>query len=218
MNFAQVQKQLENLPPTFLRNSTPFTQYMDALTAGMLRGAAPIDNMMAMVSNITNARYGWLDVWGLLFNVPRFVNEQDANYLARIQYEVTAGGGTPVGICKWILAVWGVSTEVLENLPSVGYQVIFPATLTTLQIQTILNSLIRIRPAGVPITIGALSPDGLYLQTINFFGASDVTGAYLAAGSVVSTVFLNVSTNNTTPLLPDLFLTDPTLNPSLAVA
>lgn len=216
MNFHQVQTQLENLPPTFLRQTSPFTQYMDALTAGMLRVTAPIDNIMAMVTQFSNARYGWLDIWGLLFNVSRFPNEADSVYLNRIQYEVTAGGGTPVGIAKWIAAVWGVQVEVLENLPSVGYQIIFPATLTTLQIQTILNSLVRIRPAGVPITIAAQSPDGLYLQTINFLGAADVTGAYLSASAVLSTVILNVSTNNTSPTLPDLFLTDPSLNPSLA--
>lgn len=217
MNFHQVQFQLENLPPTFLRQTSPFTQYMDALTSGMLRVTAPIDNIMASVTKFVNAQYGWLDIWGLLFNVPRFPNESDATYLNRIQYEVTAGGGTPVGIAKWIAAVWGVQVEVLENLPTVGYQIIFPATLTTLQIQNILNSLVRIRPAGVPITIAAQSPDGLYLQTINFLGASDVTGAYLSASAVLSTVLLNVATNNTSPALPDLFLTDPILNPSLAV-
>ena len=190
---------------------------MDALTSGMLRVTAPVDNIMAMVTQITNARYGWLDIWGLLFNVPRFPNEADVFYLARIQYEVTAGGGTPVGIAKWIAAVWRVQVEILEALPTVGYQIIFPATLTTAQIQAILNSLVRIRPAGVPITISAQSPDGLYLQTINFLSAADITGAYLSANAVLSTVILNPSTNNTGPTLPDLFLTDPTLNPSLSV-
>jgi hypothetical protein len=213
MNFQTVQSQLENLPNTYLRPGTPFTQWMDSITAGLTRDTGALDQISIQISDFINSRFGWVDIWGLLFNVPRFPNEPDQYYIARIAYEVMAGGGPPVAICAWVLAVWRINIQIIENLPAVGYKVIFPATLTTLQIEQILNSLVRIRPAGVPITIAAQSVDGLYLQTINFCGAADVTGAYLADQASTATVTLNESTNNTPPSLPDLFLTDPTLNP-----
>lgn len=213
MNFGEVQEQLTSLPNTFLRRLVPFTQYMDALTAGITRETAALDNMSVNVNDFQQASYGWLDVWGLLYNVARFSGEADQIYRNRIQYEVTAGGGPPVAIAKWIFAVWQVNVIILENLPNVGYQIIFPGTLTTAQIQAIMDSIVRVRPAGVPITIAAQTVDGLYLQTINFLSAADVTGAYLSSIASQSAITLRPTTNNLTPLLPDLFLTDPTLNP-----
>jgi hypothetical protein len=217
MNFAQVQAVLTALPKTFLRPQIPFTQWLDANTAGLVRYTGASDQISQQVAAFQNARFGWLDIWGLLFNVPRFNNESDGAYLTRIAYIVLAGGGTPVGIAAWVKAVWQVDVTVQESLPAVGYSLTFITALTDAQILALLVSLARVRPAGVPITAVYKAGSGLYLNTINFFDASpSVTGAYLTSGESESLTSLPAATNSTSPSLPDLFLTDPTLNPSLS--
>lgn len=214
MNFQQVQAVLNDLPATFKRPSVPFVQWTDADTAGAYRGAGAADGIAAQVQTFDQAQYGWLDVWGLLFNVPRLGDEADSRYKATIPYVVTAGAGTPVGIAKWINAVWGVSVTVQEQLPAVGYSINFPAGLSTSQIAQIVASLGRIRPAGVPFTIGQIASNGLYLTTINFAGgAPDVTGAFLAGATAGGVLPLGPGTNNAAPIVPTVFLTDPGLNP-----
>lgn len=214
MNYATVRAQLLDLPKTFLRPGLPFLQWIDALTAGMFRDTAGVDGISQQISNFGNARFGWLDIWGLLFNVPRQANEADAAYKARIAYEVTAGAGTPVGIAYWILKLWGVNATIQENLPAVGYNIEFQGSLTTSQITAILISLGRIRPAGVPFTVNSASSAGLYLNTVNFTNAPKVTGAYLAGSSGTADLGLGPATNNAAPILPTLFLQDAILNPA----
>ena len=218
MNFAQVQNILTDLPSTFLRPQAPFTQWLDSLTNGLTRYASAMDALSQQVAIFSQARFGWLDIWGLLFNVPRFSNEADQVYAARIQYIITAGGGTPVGIATWIYHVWGIEVTVTESLPTIGYSLLFPAETTDTQIADIVVSLARVRPAGVPIINISRVYGGLYLETINFLDlAPSVMGAYLAGQSSNAAGELSAGTNNAQPILPTLFLTDPTLNPSLAV-
>lgn len=215
MDFTQVQFQLKDLPPTYLRQGTPFTQWMDALTAGMILGTETIDQTISASSSANNARYGWLDIWGLLFDVPRLSNEPDISYLTRMKYELIAAGGPPVGMAFWIQKVWKVAATIQENLSTVGYNISLPNTLTTAQISAILSSLVAIRPAGVPFTTN-LSADGLFITTVNYVDTELITGSYLTTSVGNTTVTLSAATNNTPPALPTLFLTDPTLNPSLA--
>lgn len=216
MNFQQVQNQLTDLPRTFLRLGTPFTQWMDSITAGLTRYTSAADALIQQIVTFANAKFGWLDTWGLLFGIPRFANEADQNYSPRIPYIVQAGGGPPNAIAYWILNVWKVQVTVTENFPSVGYSITFPSGLTLAQIIQILISIARVRPAGVPITAVLQESSGLYLDTINFLDyAPSVTGAYLTQASSTPVSGLGSTTNNTQPLLPTLFLTDTTLNPNL---
>jgi hypothetical protein len=58
---------------------------------------------------------------------------------------------------------------------------------------------------------------GLYLGTINYLGiAPSVTGAYLFDPVDEITPDIPATTNNSVPLLPTTYLTDITINPSLA--
>ena len=213
MDWAAIQNQLNDLPRTFKRQGAPYTQLIDAITAGLFFGAAGDDGTLAAAASFPSARFGWVDVWGLLFNVPRNSNEADASYMARIVYQVTAGGGPPVAIAKWIKNVFGIDATIIENLPIVGYIIQFAILLTTQQVLTIVQSLAHVRPAGVPFTV--LSPDsGLYLDTINFLDGTNVTGDYLTGANLLN-LGLSAGTNNTPPTLPTLFLTDTVLNPGL---
>lgn len=224
MDFSTVQKQLTDLPLTFQRPGTPFTQWIDALTAGLTRDTAALDQLLSQVQSVDNAVYGWADIWGLLAGIPRFSNEEDRTYITRIIYILNAGGGTPVGMAAWIGAVWKVSAQITETFGQVGYNIVFNTTITLEQAVAIVASMVRIRPAGVPIlsiSVASRTTLGMFLDTINFLDlAPSVTGAYLSgtggAGGGVAVPGLYPATNSAVPLLPDLLLTDPTLNPSLA--
>lgn len=231
MDFQDVQQQLTDLPRTFLRQTVPFTQWLDSLTAMLTRDTGALDRLLEQIQSIANARFGWLDTWGLLFGIVRQSNEADQFYRARIIYEVNAGGGPAVAIAKWIKAVWRVDAQITETLGQVGYNVVFQTVITVPQAIQILQSLARVRPAGVPILSifipGSVGPGGtgggLFLDTINFLDlAPDVTGAYLVdvgggggggGATPIGNFGLSAATNSAQPILPDLLLTDPTLNP-----
>jgi len=215
MNYATDQAVLNDLPPTFKRPDVTYLQLVDSFTNGVNRFTNAADGVIAQAS-FTTAQDGWVDVFGLLFGIARNTDEATPSYMQRILFQVNAGGGPPQQIVKWIYNGWKITVQVVENLPAVGYYIIFPSSVTLAQINLILASLAYVRPAGVPLTGVFQSGAGLYLETINFLGAPDVIGAYLS-GSLSSVAYtLGAGTNNAVPQLPDLLLTDPTLNPGLA--
>lgn len=217
MDFPAVQKILDDLPTTFKRPGPPYRQWVDALSAGLYRLTESADGTASQLA-FPNAQFGWLDLWGTLFNVPRILNESDQIYAGRIIYTVTIGGGPGVVICNWIKQIWGQDSTVTDNPNATGYTVAIQGSLPTSTVLAILQSLIYARPAGVPFVALISSNIGPYLDTVNFLDAALVTGAYLGAGTVAASgLALNPATNNAPVLLPDLFLTDPTLNPSLSV-
>jgi hypothetical protein len=215
VNFTEIQNQILDLPNTFLREGAPFTQLVDAITAGLARSGISVDAVLTQ-TNFDNAAFGWLDFWGLLFGFPRLPNEPDSRYKNRITYGLTAGAGPPLAIQHWIELVWGLDCLVVENLPQVGYSIILSTPLTIAQVVQIWNSLVYIRPAGVPITGIFIPGPGGFLDTINFFNAPRVTGAYLGSQQNVWPLpGISSCTNNAQPNIPTLYLTDPTLNPDL---
>jgi hypothetical protein len=213
VDFSLVEAQLNDLPTTFKREGAPYTQWVDAEAAELTRYTSTADEILAQVQNFNNARYGWLDFWGLLFGgIARMLGEADARYAQLISYTVTAGAGPGVAIAKWIQVVWGLTATVTENLPGIGYTISFAESLTDDQIAMVLGSLGRIRPAGVPITASSSTRVGTYLNTINFAGgAPSMTGAYFGGVVFAGVSGVAASTNNAVPLLPDLYLIDPAL-------
>lgn len=211
MDFQEVEKQLNDLPATFRRQGAPYTQYVDALSAAMTRLTMPADGQIAQ-GDFTKSVDGWLDTWGEIVGILRGNNSPNQTYKAQMQYAVTARGGPPLAIVAWVLAIFGLLIEIIENLPQVGYVLVFPATLTTAQIQQIIASIGYVRPAGVPFSIET-SNLGTFLRTVNFISAPKITGAYLATGTTTIGLGLGPATNNSPPLIPTEYLTDPTLNP-----
>lgn len=212
MDFITVQGQLNDLPNTFKRPDQTYLQLIDSMSALLYRftqGADGTDTQLAF----QNAQYGWLDVWGLLMGIPRMQSEAGANYLARIMFEVLAGAGPPAQIQNWIAVVYQVQATVTENFPSIGYTITFQSTVSAAQAQQIVAGLSYVRPAGVPITGVFIVGVGTVLETVNFLAAASVVGAYLGGGLQPVALALGSTTNNATPIIPTLFLTDPTLNP-----
>ena len=61
------------------------------------------DATMQQVTTFDGAMDGWIDVWGLLFGVPRNDNEGNAPYAVRVAETVLAWVGTGPAIAAWIV-------------------------------------------------------------------------------------------------------------------
>lgn len=210
MDFADVQAQLNDLPTTFKRQGAPYGQLMDALSGGLSTFAIGVDGMMQQTAAFQQAQGGWLDVWGLLFLVPRDQGEGDAPYSLRITETVLAWVATIPAIQAW-LNLFAAGGTVGESLPQVGYKVTLPATMSMQDIAEFLENFNRIRPAGVPFGIQQ-STGGLYLGTEAFMSLGRVQGSYLVEPTGSQLLAIAAVTNNARPLIPDLFLTDPAIN------
>lgn len=213
MDNLQVLAQINDLPPTFKRGNDVFLEFIDALVASLSRYTNAADAINGQLV-YGNAAGGWLDLWGLLFGFQRFTNESNTHYSIRILQTLTGGAGPVNAMLLWTQIVWGVTISITEYIsPLCGYTIAFPATLTAVQINQILQGMSYVRPAGVPFNV-VVANIGTYLDTINFYDAGLVTGAYLGGGTTPFSPSLGPATNNSPPLVPSLYLTDPTLNPA----
>ena len=212
MDFAAVLAQLSDLPSTFTRSGAPYTQYIDSLSSPLALFTNGTD---AVVKQLTfgSTLNGWLDTWGLIFDLPRKNDEADSLYSARISETLLAWVGTVPALQVWI-NLFAPGGSIAEYASGVGYAITLPATLTPAQITAFFLTLSRIRPVGVPFTVNQLA-GGLYLSTLNFLGEGRMPGAYLYSTVSLGPVFNVASTNNAAPQLPDLYFVDPMLNPSL---
>jgi hypothetical protein len=205
-------QQLNDLPSTFKRPGAPYTQLIDSFNAALSRFTNGIDGTLAQTFN--TAQYGWLDVWGEIFNIQRVANESDSTYRVRIVLTLLAWVGTVPALEQWGIEMLGAPITVSENVGSVGYSLTLPGTLTNTQVTAFLMSLVRVRPAGVPFTI-VQAQIGLYLDTINYLDAYEPVGAYLTDDGSATAPLVAALTNSTVPLLPEFYFQDPTLNPGL---
>jgi len=214
MDFPTVQNSVNDVPATFKRQTQSFLQWADSESAALARGTIAADSILAMVVSILDAKYGWLDFWGLLFGLPRNASESDSTYLARVQYTISNGAGPLLAIQNWIEQIWGVAAVVTDSAGVLGYSITFPPVVTLAQVQQIIDGLNRVRPAGVPF-MEFLQNTGTYLDTVNFLDCARISSAYLGGEGVTRVYpFVSAGTPNTTAKLPTLFMTDPTLNPA----
>ena len=218
MNFASVQATLNDLPYTFRKTTTPYTQLVDAWSVMLALFTDGVDGTIAQTlppgTTFLDAVGGWIDVWGLAFNIARLPAESDHLYQARVLQLLSAIIGSAPAIQIWI-GLYAPGGSVSENLPAVGYTIRLPSAMTDLQNTQFFGGLQYVRPVGVPISFVAATT-GLYLGTIDFAGLDTVQGSYLAGGAAGTASLLPAVQNNALPQIPTLFLTDPTLNPSLA--
>lgn len=212
MDWNAVASQLSDVPRTFQRSGTTYQWLMNAYTAGLLRYTSAADGTNTQLSFQT-AVGNWLDVWGNLFNIARNNGEADGVYAKRIQFLLTRGKGTLVAIAQFIQTAENISATVTEQSP--GYTIQLGSQSTSFYAQ-IASDLKYVRPAGVPFLPFQVLRGGLYLGTVDYLGVHKVTGAYLTTPVTPVTPVMSATTNNSTPLLPTTFLTDPTLNPGLA--
>lgn len=94
MNFQAVLAQLNDLPATFRPNGNPYAQFINALASAQSLFTVGADATMAQAASFNGAIDGWIDVWGLLFGVPRNQTEGNIPYATRIAETVLAWVGT----------------------------------------------------------------------------------------------------------------------------
>jgi len=211
MQFQDVMGILNDLPTTFTRIGHPYDQFIDSVTTALARYTATADGVQTQIATFPGAVDGWLDTWGLLWSLPRQVNEANSSYATRIQETVLAWMGTLPAIQTWLnlFAPGGTVQEVVNGL---GYNINLPAALTPSQVLNFLVSLNRIRPAGVPFTVNQVGL-GTYLGTIDFLGDGAMVGDYMQFGTQSLALPLSATQLSALPLVPLLFLTDPSLAP-----
>lgn len=215
MDWNAVSAQLADLPSTYKRSGDTYTFLFKSFVMGLLRYTSAADGTTGQLA-FPQAIGKWLDTWGQLFNVPRNNDESDRAYATRIQFLLLSGKGPPVSIARYIQIVEGLSATVTEKFPAVGYRISMGLQTLAAYAQ-IISDLKYVRPAGVPFLPLTVLQGGLYLGTINYLGvAPRVTGAYLNQPFTTNGIVVPATTNNSRPLLPTTFLTDPFLNPSLA--
>ena len=215
MDLPSILARLNDLPSTFKRNGPPYTQLIDAIGAALAISGQAADATETQVQGFPAAVDGWLDVWGLLWGVPRQPNEANSPYATRITRTVLAWVGTLPAMQAWI-AFYAPGATIIENgSATLGYTITLPSTMTTAQVTTFLQSLGRIRPAGVPFNVNQLG-GGLYLGTTEFLSDGRVMGNYLTSNTGTLTLPLSPFTPNSVPLLPTLVFVDPTINPVYA--
>lgn len=217
MQWSDILARLNDLPGTFLRNGPtgePFSYWQNALAAGLYKDANASDGAVNQAT-FANAVGHWIDVWGQIFDIPRSSGETDAHYIARIEFLLTVEGGSPASISAFFTQAENINTVLSENFSACSWSVSLSSGLATNELNQVANDLRYVRPAGVPFNMLVLS-GGLYVGTLNYSGAARVTGSYL--NSPVKQFLPNISpnTNNAQPTLPTVYLTDPTINPSLA--
>ena len=211
MNYAAVLAQINDLPSTFVPAGNPYAQVAAARAAALAVFTSSADATEQQVQQFSNAIDGWIDVWGLLFGIPRNTNEGNVPYALRITETVLAWVGTLPALQVWV-NLFAAGGSVTENASGFGYIITLPGSMTFSQAVVFVASLGRIRPAGVPFVVvgGGL---GLYLDAEAFLGQGVVFGSYLTGYSTPGTFNLNATTNSSQPLIPSLLLGDPNLNP-----
>ncbi len=211
MDFPSVLATLDDLPDTFKRQGAPYTQLMDSLASSLALYTLGVDATMGQVASFSNAIDGWIDIWGLLFGIPRGQNQSNAAYKTAIQSILSAWVATVPAIQAW-MNLFAPGGTVVENNSGSGYVLQFSGATTLAQIQAFLTLFNRIRPVGVTFSITQAGL-GLYLGTEEFTGDGRVVGNYLTSLSTSVGLLLGPSTPNSVPLLATLIITDPTISP-----
>jgi hypothetical protein len=212
MDLSSVMGVLNDLPSTFRRAGPPYTQFLDSVTMALCRFTEAADATETQIRSWTAGPVdGWLDVWGLLFGVPRYPNESNIPYYTRVQRTVQAWVATVPAVQIWV-QFYAAGGVVTENVGSVGYTITIPASLSVTLLRQFLSSFNRIRPAGVPFAVYQIGL-GTYLGTVDFTADGMIVGDYLALGTQALPLNLDPMTLSNRPLLPMTIATDPVLNP-----
>lgn len=209
MNFLTVLSRLTSLPGTFLRSDSTFESWEDAQTFQLSEFCTTVDALVPMAVFQTSA-WGWVDVWGELFGIPRNPNEANQTYFARIQFTLQFPVGSAYAISTYSTAYWGQPVSVVES-SGVGYSIQLPSGINPAGIPQYIIDLERIRPAGVPFTLNQLS-EYTFLNTGKYLSGTRDAGAYLGGGLQSLGFTIPEPIINSQPILPTLLVTDPLLN------
>jgi hypothetical protein len=210
MNYADVIARLESIPTSFRRQGLTYQQLENAFAASLADYTSSMRALTAQ-ETITTAAFNWLNMQGDLYGIARFPNETSSAYLNRIQATLVAAKGTPVAIEIYINLITGLSATVTEQTTVPDWFLTLNGSVSLATLTQINSSIGFVRPAGVPFTYN-VAEGGLYLSTINYLGYGRLSGSYLVAAFDIVKPNIGANTNNSLPLLPSDYLTDPTIN------
>lgn len=218
MDFSQITAQIADLPSAFTRPGAVYQQLQNSFSGALLRGCSASDGIIGQLG-FQNATGVWLDAWGKLYGLSRKANEADSVYKARITFTLLCGKGPPIAIRTFVETAEGIpDATIVENLPNVGWNMNITTSVSSETLNQVANDVVYVRPAGVPFGPFSVLRGGSYLGTVNYLGAGRVTGAYIFNPLTTFNFAIPESTNNSLSQLPTTFLSDPTINPSLAAA
>lgn len=210
MDFLTVLSRLENLPSTFLRDDNTFGAWENSQAFQLSEYTQGVD-ALALQANFSNSSGNWVDVWGELFGIPRNNNEATSTYKTRISTILQFPISTVFAVEQYSSTFWGQPITVTESTSGVGYTILLPSNIDTSQINTYLDNLAKVRPAGVPFLVSQ-NLETSFLNTISYVGSPGWGGAYLGGYSKPVSNQIPQPTINSQPILPTYLLSDPILN------
>ena len=213
MRIDQVNSQLLDVPPVFKPTGATYQAVISAVLAG-LEDLGATTEALAKQLDLLTASASWLDLWGLLVQLPRTTNEGDTQYRARIQATLLGGTATVAGIGAFLSEAFGLSVIIQENFTTNSWMVTFSVPLTDSQLTTIALALARIRPAGIPFFPFNVVAGGMYLYTTMFLGMTYAQGAYLEAPTQQFYPNIGPNTNSLLVVLPLSYMNIPTTFPT----
>lgn len=211
MDFQQTEQILSNLPQPFSRFGPIFNAILLGFTIACARNNVAIDSINNNIYT-NNAKWGWLDAFGQLYGILRNQYETDPQYRQRLIGTLTAPHGTPLAISQFIKLALGLNTTVTEDFLSPSYTINFVTPVSTNTLQNVANTILWVRPAGVPFLPLYQQSGGLYLSTMNFLRGTKVSGSYLSQPHTNLNITIPASTPNPICILPTTYFNDPFIN------
>lgn len=217
MDLASVQATLAALPSSFQRPGTTYAQLQRAFAASLGRLVSESNGMITQAGGAQAAGGKWMDVWGQALGIPRRSGEARSAYLSRFLATCVAWRLSVPALEQFMLSNESASVTVTESFPSVGWTMTLPSPNLLTSGVDLETQLKTVRPAGVPYSF-LVQEGGCFLSTSVFMSRSRARGAFLTQAVKPVAAAAVASTPNTAPSLPMTYMTDPTLNPSLATA
>jgi hypothetical protein len=215
MDYLTVLSRIGDIPATFLRNGNPFTAWQTAQALQLSEFSYGSDALVPQMT-FTSSNFGWLDVWGELFGIPRNPDEANSVYQNRITETLKSPVGTLYAIRAYGFLYFGKQITVLENLSGLGYIINLPTNIDVDAVPQFIINLERIRPAGVPFTLELLT-NNAFVNSFQYLNGQSFAGTYLGGNLLSSLYNIPEPITNSQPILPSLLITDPILSNTLAV-
>ena len=108
-------KMYKNLPHIYKRKPNQFLNIILSAISKIFNDFEQDYSKIIASCSIITAEGFWLDFWGFLFKIKRFIDENDNNYRKRILLFVKYGATTKFALLNNISFYYGSEIELVEN-------------------------------------------------------------------------------------------------------
>jgi hypothetical protein len=222
MDIEQLLEIIDNLPPSVLTTSGP--NLNNIVGAIVLTSGSYTTGWETYTQNmsLSPSSGAFLDTIGAFFGIPRSSIETDAFYAAKLRSALSSKFGSPDGIINFLQQVYGVSVLYQETASPPSYTLVFPTFPNEAFLNTVLENLKYVRPAGVPffIAIPTSVPSvglNLYLGTnLNTLTTAFASNSFLGSGTVNAPFSIPANTSAVLFNSQYPYFTDPILTGTVA--